>query len=116
MAQYEELTIDQGSDVTIELHLVDKNDTAKNLTGHSLTAKLKKNYNSGDSDTTAFTAIISDVTGGVVSLSLTNTQTDALKPGRYVYDAELSFNDSNGDTIIERILEGRIQVTPSVTK
>ena len=42
MAQYEELTIDQGSDVTIELHLVDKNATAKNLTGHSLAAKLKR--------------------------------------------------------------------------
>jgi len=116
MAQYEELTIDQGSDVTIELHLVDKNDTAKDLTGHTLTAKLKKNYNSGDSDTTTFTTIISNVTGGIASISLTNTQTDALKPGRYVYDAELSFNDSDGDTIIERILEGRIQVTPSVTK
>jgi len=29
---------------------------------------------------------------------------------------ELSFIDSSGDTIIERVLEGRIQVTPSVTK
>jgi hypothetical protein len=116
MAQYEELTIDQGSDVTIELHLVDKNDTAKNLTGHTLTAKLKKNYNSSDSDTTTFTSIISNVTGGIASISLTNAQTDALKPGRYVYDAELAFNDSAGDTIRERILEGRIQVTPSVTK
>lgn len=116
MAQYEELTIDQGSDVTIELHLIDKNDTAKDLTGHTLTAKLKKNYNSGDSDTTAFTSIISNVTGGIASISLTNTQTDALKPGRYVYDAELTFNDSDDQTIVERILEGRIQVTPSVTK
>lgn len=116
MAQYEELTIDQGSDVTIELHLIDKNDTAKDLTGHTLTAKLKKNYNSGDSDTTTFTSIISNVTGGIASISLTNTQTDALKPGRYVYDAELTFNDSDDQTIVERILEGRIQVTPSVTK
>jgi len=39
-----------------------------------------------------------------------------LKPGRYVYDAELSFVDSAGATITERVLEGRIQVTPSVTK
>ena len=116
MAQYEELTIDQGSDVTIELHLVDKNDTAKNLTGHTLTAKLKKNYNSSDSDTTAFTALINNVAGGIASISLTNTQTNALKPGRYVYDAELSFLDSAENTIVERILEGRIQVTPSVTK
>ena len=31
MAQYEEFTIDQGADVAIELHLVDKNDAKKNL-------------------------------------------------------------------------------------
>lgn len=116
MAQYEEITIDQGADVSIELHLVDKNEAVKNLTGHTLTAKLKKNYNSSDSDTTAFTSIISNATGGIASLSLNNTQTDALKPGRYVYDAELSFIDSAGATIRERILEGRVQVTPSVTK
>ena len=49
-------------------------------------------------------------------MSLTNTQTDALKPGRYVYDVELQFTDSSGANIIERILEGKITVTPSVTK
>ena len=49
-------------------------------------------------------------------MSLTNVQTDALKAGRYVYDVELSFVDSAGATIIERVLEGRITVTPSVTR
>ena len=116
MATYEEITIDQGSDVTIQLELIDENGAKKDLAGHSVAAKMKKNYNSGDSDTTSFTTIISNVTGGIASINLTNTQTNALKPGRYVYDAELSFNDSAGDTIVERILEGRIQVTPSVTK
>ena len=109
-------TIDQGADVAIELHLVDKNDAVKNIDGHTVTAKLKKNYNSTDSDTTDFTTIISNGSTGVATLSLTNTQTDALKVGRYVYDVELSFVDSAGATIRERILEGRIQVTPSVTK
>jgi hypothetical protein len=34
-----------------------------------------------------------------------------------VYDIELSHVDSaTSDTIVERVLEGRIQVTPSVTK
>lgn len=116
MAQYEEFTIDQGADVTIQLNLVDNSDTVKNITNHTVTAKLKKNYNSSDSDTTSFTTAISDASNGVCSISLSNTQTDALKPGRYVYDVELSFVDSAGDTIIERILEGRMQVTPSVTK
>tara|TARA_B100000085_G_scaffold155843_2_gene141539 strand:+ start:136 stop:486 length:351 start_codon:yes stop_codon:yes gene_type:complete len=116
MAQYEEFTIDQGADVTIELNLVDKNDAVKNLAGYSIAAKMKKNYNSGDSDTTSFTTIIDNASSGIASLSLNNTQTNALKAGRYVYDVELSFQDSAGDTIVERILEGRIQVSPSVTK
>ena len=116
MAQYEEFTIDQGADVTIELHLVDKNDAVKNLTGHTLAAKMKKNYNSSDSDTTTFTSLVTNASGGIASLTLTNSQTNALKPGRYVYDVELSFVDSADATITERVLEGRIQVTPSVTK
>ena len=116
MAQYEEFTIDQGADVTIELHLVDKNDAVKNLTGHTVTAKMKKNYNSDSSDTTNFTTLVSNPASGVASMSLTNTQTNALKVGRYVYDVELSFVDSASATIVERVLEGRIQVSPSVTK
>tara|TARA_X000001316_G_C886781_1_gene10108 strand:+ start:147 stop:497 length:351 start_codon:yes stop_codon:yes gene_type:complete len=116
MAQYEEFTIDQGADVTIELHLVDKNDAVKNLASHTVSAKLKKNYNSDSSDTTNFVTAITNESAGIATLSLTNSQTDALKSGRYVYDVELSFVDSGGDTIVERVLEGRIQVTPSVTK
>jgi len=77
---------------------------------------MKKNYNSTDSDTTTFTSLVTNASGGIASLTLTNSQTNALKPGRYVYDAELSFVDSAGATITERVLEGRIQVTPSVTK
>jgi len=117
MATYEEFTIDQGADVTIQLECVDTQGAKKNLTDHSVAAKMKKNYNSGDSDTTSFTAIVaSPPTDGIISLSLTNTQTDALKAGRYVYDVEISYVDSSATTIRERILEGRIQVSPSVTK
>ena len=116
MAQYEEFTIDQGSDVAIEIHCVDINDAKKNLTGRTVTAKLKENYNSSDSDTTDFASIVSDAQNGIATISLTNTQTDALRPGRYVYDVELSYLDSSSNTIIERILEGRIQISPSVTK
>lgn len=117
MAQYEEFTIDQGADVTIRLELVDKEGAAKDLTAHTVSAKLKKNYTSSDSDTTNFTtSIITPAVDGVTTLTLTNTQTDALKAGKYVYDVELSFVDSDSNTIIERVLEGRLQVSPSVTK
>lgn len=117
MATYEEFTIDQGTDIAIELELVDISGAAKNLTNYSVAAKLKKNYNSDSADTTDFIAVVtSPATDGKVTLSLTNTQTDALKAGRYVYDVEISYEDSDANTIIERVLEGRIQVTPSVTK
>jgi len=116
MAQYHEFTLDQGTDTTIELHLVDVNGAAKNLLGYTVAGRVKKNYNSDSSDTTVFTTQITSNTGGTAILSLTNTQTDALKAGRHVYDVEIAHNDSSGNTIVERVLEGRIQVTPSVTK
>jgi hypothetical protein len=117
MALYEDITIDQGADVAIELHLVNKDGSPKNLTNHTVAAKLKRTYNSDSDDTHTFNSIIaSPPTDGVTTLSLTNTQTNNLKSGQYVYDVELSFVDSSSATIVERILEGKILVTPSVTR
>ena len=119
MATYEELIIDQGADISIEIELVEKDGSKKNLTGFSAAAKMKRNYNSTDSsDIVDFTTAISDpATDGVVVISLTNTQTDALSTrGRYVYDVEISNLDSDDNTIIERVLEGKIRVSPSVTR
>ena len=45
MAQEETFTIDQGSDVAIELHLVNKDGSKRNLTAHTFAMKMKKNYN-----------------------------------------------------------------------
>ena len=117
MAQYEEITIDQGADVAVEIHLINKDGGARDLTNHTIAAKMKKTFNSDSDNTTIFNTIVaSPSTDGITTLSLTNTQTDALKPGRYVYDVEMSYVDSAGDSIIERVLEGKILVTPSVTK
>ena len=117
MAQYEEFTIDQGTDVSVEIHCVNTDNTVKDLTGYTATSKLKKTYASDSDDTILFTSLVSNpATDGVVVLSLTNTQTDTLKAGRYVYDVELSHLDSDSNVIIERVLEGRVQVTPSVTR
>lgn len=117
MAAYEEFSIDQGADLAVELHLVNSDGSAKNLSNFSVAAKLKKNYNSDSAETTDFNSIIATPpTDGIITLSLTNTQTDALSKGRYVFDVEISFQDSDDNTIIERVLEGRVQVTPSVTR
>ena len=79
---------------------------------------MKRTFNSKAEDTVDFNAIIADpATDGIVTLSLTNIQTDALSTrGRYVYDVEISYLDGDDNTIIERVLEGKIKVNPSVTR
>ncbi len=117
MAQHEDFTIDQGADAAIELHLTDKFGATKNLTGYSVLSKMKKSLASDSADTINFTAIISDPpSDGILTLSLNNLETDNIKAGRYLYDTEISFVDSDANTIIERVLEGSIIVTPSVTR
>lgn len=117
MAVYEEFEIDQGADTMIELRLVNVDGSAKNLTGYSVNSKMKKSYNSDSDDTYELSPIIqTPATSGILNLNFTNSQTDNFPAGRFVYDVEISFIDSDGFTITERILEGRITVTPSVTK
>jgi hypothetical protein len=114
---YEDLEINQGADIAIELECVEEDGSVKNLTNHSINAKMKRTFNSTDtSDIQAFNAVVqSPADAGKLTLSLTNAQTSTLRRGRYVYDAELSFVDSDDNTIIERILEGQVNVLPQVT-
>lgn len=115
---YEDISINQGSDTTIKLELVDENNNAKNLTNYQVAAKAKKSFTATDSaDIVTFSAQIpSPGSDGIINLSLTNSQTDNMKAGRWVYDVEISFQDSSDNEIIERVLEGKITVTPSVTR
>jgi len=115
MAHYEEISIDQGADIAIQLHLADQDGSVKDLTGYSFAAKLKRTYNSDSSDTTTFSISLQQE-DGIATLALTNTQTDALKAEEYVYDVKMSFLDISLNTIIERVLEGVVTVNPSVTR
>ena len=116
MARYEEFTIDRGSDVSIQLELTDAGGGKKDLTSHTLKARIKKNYNDSAGEAiNFFTAIpIETQTQGIVTLGLTNGQTKGMKAGRYVFDAELNHIADGGLRIKERVLEGIITVTPSV--
>ena len=117
MAFKENLVIDQGADGAIELHLVEKDGSKKDLTGHSAYGAIKESHQSADSDAIPFTTVIAaPANDGVLTLLLTNQQTRSLNPRLdYVYDVLLTYQDSDSNTIIERILEGSIEVTPSVT-
>lgn len=114
MAQYEDFIADQGADLAIQLELANANGSVKNLSGKTFTGSIKKTFNTADSDAITFGTTVTSVLLGQVTLSLTNVQTSAMNSGRYFYDVEMSYVDSAADTIIERVLEGKLEITPSV--
>lgn len=119
-SNYEDITINQGTDVAVEIHLIHDSGSAYDLTNHSVAARLKRRFgdSADDPDTIDFnTIVVNPSTDGIINLSLTNIQTDSMKTrGRYVYDVEVSYTDSDDNNIIQRVLEGQAEVMPSVTK
>ena len=109
MATIQNLYIDQGTTYSLTITVSDQNGDVKDLTDYTVSAQMRKSYYS--STATSFTASASSPTDGEVTISLTATQTSALKAGRYVYDIEIA---SDEETI--RILEGIVVINPEVTK
>tara|TARA_A100001035_G_scaffold60245_1_gene45212 strand:- start:3007 stop:3333 length:327 start_codon:yes stop_codon:yes gene_type:complete len=108
MATQQNIVIDQGTTFSTTVTAKDSTGSAKDLTGYTTTAQIRKSYYSSSS--TDFTTAQVDGTG-VITLSLTAAQTGNLKAGRYVYDVESA---SASETI--RVVEGIVTVTPQVTK
>lgn len=108
MATFSNLFVDQGSNFNTTIDLSDT--PSLSLTNYTAAGKVAKSYD-GTAKAT-FTASV-DSSSKVVSISLTAAQTAALKPGRYVYDIIIVSPDS--PSVITRILEGQIDVTPGVT-
>ena len=113
MAAIANLIIDQGANFSSDITVKDANGNAFDLTGYTTEAKMAKGYASTRTRTTITSAVASDPTTGVVSLTLTSTQTAALDaPERYVYDVEIT-QTSTGT--VTRVIEGIITVRPNVT-
>ena len=117
---YEDIVIPQGTDTAIELHLVKESDGSPfDLTNYSAEAKMKRRHgdSANDPNTVTFNAIIpTPPTAGIVTLSLSSDSSQGLNTrGRYVWDCEVSFVDSDSKTIVQRVAEGQAEVSPSVT-
>ena len=111
MAAIANLTIDQGASFSSDVTLKDSSNALFDLTGYTASAKMAKGYSSTRTRVAMTTTIASDPTTGVVTLSLTATETAALdEPARYVYDLEVTTGAS-----VTRVIEGIINVRPNVT-
>lgn len=103
------LDIDQGSDFVTEMTLENDNGTAMNLSGFTVYSQFRKSYNS-----TVGYSFITNVTSpinGKFTLSLPGSISSTIKPGRYLYDVEITNNISK-----TRVVEGIITINPEITK
>lgn len=120
MAQYRDLEIDQGSDVKWEVELQETDGTPRNITNYNIIGCVNRSYDADSSDMFSMaTDFAGSPTLGTFQISLTNLQTEQMNLRRYVYDVEISYTDSSqsgNPTVKERVLEGNIMVSRSVSK
>ena len=109
MAIKANLTIDQGSDFSASIDILDSNGDPFDLQGYTSAAQMRKNYSAESAITFNTTENVSD---SKIILTLTNEETNNIEPGRYLYDLEIK---SQSDTIT-RVVEGIVTVTPGITR
>ena len=109
MATITNLYIDAGADYSIIVTANQGNGDPLDLTNYIVKSQIRKSYAS--STAYDFTAAIYAATSGKIRLSLTSTQTSAIKPGRYLYDVRLT--SSSGAK--SRLVEGMAFVTAGIS-
>lgn len=107
---YSYLHASQGSDTVFTITLQDQNGAVQNLTGYTVRSKYARAHSSA-TKYSFLAEIKSPATDGKITLTLTDSATDSIKPGNYVFDTELV--DSTGS--VDRVLEGLLEISPSVT-
>ena len=110
MAVLSNLSIDQGSDFSAEVIVEDSSGDVANLTGYTGAGQIRKTYTS--STAVAFGVTVTNAAQGLLTLTLTNAVTNAMKAGRFVYDVEIT-KTSNGEKT--RVVEGQVTINPGVT-
>ena len=83
------IVIEQGFDFDTSFQLEDtRTNTPLVLTGAATTAQLRKHY--GATTAVSLGSTITSPELGIISISLTGSQSVSLKPGRYVFDVKIT--------------------------
>jgi hypothetical protein len=96
----------RGDDKTLTLTFKDSTGTTINITGYSIffTVKDKLSYtdDSSDSDSIISSLVTSHThaTSGISELTILNSQTSTVTPGKYIYDIQLKDSSSKILTVV----------------
>jgi hypothetical protein len=106
---YQNLLLEQGSNFLVSIVLDDVYGNNYDLTNFTAYSQMRKSYYSSNGAVNFTTTV--DVPTATISLSMPANTSANLIPGRYVYDTVLKDNANN----VVRVLEGLVDVSPSVT-
>ena len=109
MAGFAELTIDQGANFSTAVTVKDANGSGLNLSGYTVASQMRKSYYSTTANN--FTATVTGIANGEITLSMTAANTSNLTAGRALYD--LLISDSSG--VKTRVVEGIVTILPNIT-
>jgi len=111
MASFLELSVDQGSNFSVNLDLTNDDGSFINIAGYSFSSSIRKSYYSSSVTANLTVAIVSAANGNV-SLSMNSATTTNIAAGRYLYDVKMV----RADNTVSRVVEGIITVYPQITK
>lgn len=110
MATISNLFVDQGATYSNIVTVVSSNGQPLNLTGYTVKSQMRKSYSSSQAYT--FTCSVQDALNGKIRLQLSSAESQAITPGRYLYDVEI-ISPSGNKT---RVVEGIVTVIPEITQ
>lgn len=109
MATQANIYIDQGTDFSTNIDVIDDAGQVVDLTSSTLQGQARRLYSSVVLFT--FTIDIGDATAGQATMSLSDTVTRSLAPGKYRYDVIVTMSDGNK----VKLLEGLVFIIETVT-
>ncbi len=113
MAVYN-ITINQGENYDLTATLTNTNGTPVNISGYALRGKVRYSYGSTGILVNLEPSVV-NATGGVINFTLTPEETAALPITVAVYDIERYVSGQSPETVVSRVLQGSVTVTPEAT-
>lgn len=111
MATFAEIYVDRGTTFNNVIKMTDDITNALiNVSGYTVRSQLRKSYYSSNISANVICSI-SDAANGEITMSIPAANTANLKPGKYVFDVEVT----DSSNVVYRVLEGIITITPSAT-
>ena len=105
------LVIDQGSDFALDL-VIKEGGSALNLANYSGPAQLRTSVDAS-SASASFTVTVTNAANGALKMQLPAATSSGISAGQYVYDLEIY---TSSDSIVKRIMQGDVTITPEVTR